>query len=184
LRAADPAALAALPRELSLVYVGNQYDRDEVFEEFFAPTAALVPHLVAGKWTTTSRWPQVNFTGRVPFEEVERLHRRSLATLLLAPDRLAVRGQFTQRIFEAVLAGCVPLAPAALRSVRRVVPPKLIVEDADQALTVVNTLAAIAGGPEHAALIGRCLRRLEPFRLSRQLATLSRLLDQAVLTGG
>ncbi len=183
LRDTDPAALAALPRELSLVYVGNQYDRDEAFDEFFAPTAALVPHLVAGKWTTTSRWPQVNFTGRVPFGEVERLHRRSLATLLLTPDRLAVRGQFTQRIFEAVLAGCVPLAPASLRSARRVLPPELIIEDADQALTVINALAATAGGPEHAALIGRCLQRLAPFRLSRQLATLSRLLDQAVLTG-
>jgi hypothetical protein len=36
---ADPADLAAMPRPLPLVYVGNQYDRDEAFARFFAPAA-------------------------------------------------------------------------------------------------------------------------------------------------
>jgi hypothetical protein len=50
--------------------------------------------------------------GRIPFEEVDRLYSRSLATVLLLPERYASVGQMTQRIFEAVLAGCLPLAPA------------------------------------------------------------------------
>lgn len=181
---ADPTALAALPRDLPLVYVGNQYDRDEPFDRYFAPVAATVPHLVAGKWTDTRRWPQVHFTGRVPFAEVERLHRRAIATMLLTPDRLAIRGQFTQRIFEAVLAGCVPVAPAYLRAVDQVVPPELIARDADHARAVLHSLTAIAGGPEHIDLIGRCLHHLAPFRLSRQLRVLARLLDQAISSHG
>jgi hypothetical protein len=69
---------------------------------------------------------------RSPFAEVQRLHRLALATMLLTPDRLAIRGQFTQRIFEAVLAGCVPLAPADLRAAGQVVPPELIIASHDR----------------------------------------------------
>ncbi len=177
---ADPAALAALRRDLPLVYVGNQYDRDEPFDRYFAPVAVTVPHLVAGKWTDTRRWPRIQFIGRVPFAEVQRLHRRALATMLLTPDRLAIRGQFTQRIFEAVLAGCVPLAPADLRAVEQVVPPELIARDAEAARAVLHWLTATAGGPEHTELISRCLHHLAPFRLARQLTVLDRLLNQAI----
>ncbi len=58
-------ALAAMPKPLPLVYVGNQYDRDEAFAGFFAPAAARHRHRVAGKWTRTARWPHVTFTGRI-----------------------------------------------------------------------------------------------------------------------
>lgn len=179
LAAADPIALAALPRNLPLVYVGNQYDRDEHFERYFSPVAATVTHQVAGKWTVIHRWPHVKFSGRIPFTEVQPLYRRSLTTILLAPDRLARRGQFTQRIFEAVLGGCLPITPDYLRSVKRVVPAELIVSNAGQARTTLASIAAVAGNQEHADLIRRCMERLAPFRLSRQLATLARLLEQA-----
>ena len=59
LDAADPAALAACP-ELALAYVGNQYDRDDTFDAFFAPAAARYRHLVAGKWTRTAQWPRAS----------------------------------------------------------------------------------------------------------------------------
>jgi hypothetical protein len=183
LQAADPSALAGLPRDLPLVYAGNQYDRDEPFDRYFASVAATVPHQVAGKWTATSRWPHVNFTGRVPYPDVERLHRRALATMLLAPDRLAARGQFTQRIFEAVLAGCLPIAPCYLRAAHRVVPRELIAEDAAHARRILARLTEIAASPEHADLISRSIQHLAPFRLSRQTTVLSRLLDQAARRG-
>jgi hypothetical protein len=85
LDAADPTALAARPRPLPLVYVGNQYDRDDAFDAFFAPAAAQVPHRVAGKWSRTHAWPGLNFTGRCPFTEVEPLYSSALATVLLLP---------------------------------------------------------------------------------------------------
>jgi hypothetical protein len=179
LDAADPAALAAMDRDLSLVYAGNQYDRDTMFGTFFVPAAAAVNHIVAGKWPHTQRWPQVNFTGRLPFSQVESLHRRALATMLLAPDRYAARGQYTQRIFEAVLTGCLPLTPACLRGAGRVVPRDLIVTSGAHASSVLTDLLALAGGPRHADLIARCLKHLDIFRLSRQLDTLNQILAHA-----
>jgi hypothetical protein len=165
----QPDELARMPRDLPLVYIGNQYDRDDAFDRYFAPAAAQVAHRVAGKWTRTDRWPHVNFTGRIPFPDIQPLYRRTLAAVLLLPDRYARAGQMTQRLFEAVLAGCLPIAPATVRSVDRFAPASLQAGDGQAVLRVLRRLTGIARTPSHADLIGQCLQRLDPFRLSRQL---------------
>ncbi|MER7582626.1 hypothetical protein [Kitasatospora sp. NPDC097691] len=47
--------------------------------------------------------------------------------MLFSPERYARSGRFTQRIFESVLAGCLPLVPATLRGADAVVPRELVV---------------------------------------------------------
>jgi hypothetical protein len=174
---ADPAQLARLNRDIPLVYIGNQYDRDEAFNTYFAPTAARVSHLVAGKWPRTARWPNVTFAGRIPFRDVEGFHRRALATVLLAPDRYAASGQFTQRTFEAVLQGCLPLGPTHIRCIDAVVPPQLLVRDGYEVADRIAALAKIAGTPHHAHLIADCISRLNPFRLSLQLRCVTEIFE-------
>ncbi|MET7948474.1 hypothetical protein [Micromonospora sp. NPDC005324] len=174
--AADPTALVAQPRHTPLVYVGNQYDRDHPFDTYFAPAAAQLPHLIAGKWADTRRWPNLNFIGRVPFPRVSAIYADALATVLLLPARYAAAGQMTQRIFEAVLAGCVPLLPADVRGANAFVPSSLIVGDAADVRHRIGWLTEIAGTGEHASLITECLRHLDPFRLSTQLEVLDYLL--------
>lgn len=174
--AAEPAALAARPRELPLAYVGNQYDRDAAFEEFFAPAAAVHRHVVAGKWTRTSAWPHVSFIGRVPFTEVAGIYGRTLATVLLLPERYAATGQMTQRLVEAVLAGCLPLTPTTIRDAERFTPQRLHVADGAAVTAMLTRLQQIAGSSEHIELISECLQALEMFRLSRQLGVLGELL--------
>jgi hypothetical protein len=178
LDAADPAALAAAPRPLPLAYAGNQYDRDEAFGRFFAPAAACFRHRVAGKWTRTAAWPQVNFTGRCPFPEVERLYRTALATVLLVPGRYARAGQMTQRLAEAVLAGCLPITPAAIAGAATFTPPILHAADGQQVIDRIQHLRAIAGTAAHASMIARCLEHLSLFRLSRQVAVLDHVLGR------
>ncbi|MBO4206307.1 hypothetical protein GSF22_09855 [Micromonospora echinofusca] len=174
--AADPATLAALPRRTPLAYVGNQYDRDHAFDTYFAPAAVHLPHLIAGKWTNTTRWPHLNFIGRVPFPRVAEIYTDALATVLLLPARYAAAGQMTQRIFEAVLAGCLPLLPADMRGAVAFVPSSLTVRDATDVRHRIDWLTEIAGTGEHASLITECLRLLDPFRLSTQLKVLDYLL--------
>ncbi|MFF4989734.1 hypothetical protein ACFY19_21260 [Streptosporangium saharense] len=178
LDSADPQALAALPRPVPLAYVGNQYDRDEEFDTYLAPAAARFPHQVAGKWPDTGRWPYVTFSGRIPFPEVHKLYGGALATVLLLPQRYRVAGQMTQRIFEAVLAGCLPLAPADIRRVDRFVPPSLIARDGVDVIGKLAYLQAVAGGQEHTRLIADCLRHLELFRLSTQVRALETMLSE------
>jgi hypothetical protein len=179
LDAASPANLAAMPRPLPLAYIGNQYGRDAAFSDLLAPAAARHPHRVAGKWASTAAWPHVTFTGRIPFPAVRALYESALTTILLLPPRYAAAGQMTQRIFEAVLAGCLPLTPAALPHARAFTPQALHVTDGRQAGDRITWLQAIAGTPAHAALIAACLARLDMFRLSRQLTVLDAILRKA-----
>jgi hypothetical protein len=173
---ADPVALAVLPRHLPLVYAGNQYDRDEAFTEFFAPAARQYPHRVAGKWTRTEAWPHVNFTGRCAFPEVRELHLSALATVLLLPGRYARAGQMTQRLPEAVLAGCLPVTPASLPCAPAFTPPVLHAETGDEVAGIISGLQRIAETSAHADLIARCIAMLGIFRLSRQIATIDRII--------
>ncbi|WP_434593755.1 glycosyltransferase family protein [Streptomyces sp. A5-4] len=173
---ADPVALAAQPRDLVLGYVGNQYDRDDSFDRFFAPAAAHVEHLVAGKWTKTDRWPDIRFVGRIPFEAAAGVYGRSLATVLMLPERYAAVGQMTQRIFEAVLAGCLPLAPANIRFADRFVPKELVVRSGDDVTERLSHLREIAGTQQHADLIAACVDRLRLFGLTKQVDTLESVL--------
>ena len=169
---ADPVQLAARPRPVPLVYVGNQYDRDQAFGEYFAPAAARFGHRVAGKWTRTTRWPHVNFTGRCPFSQVTEIYQSALATVLLLPDRYAQAGQMTQRLAEAVLAGCLPITPIPMSFGEKFTPADLHADNGRQVIQRITELMTVAGTGEHARLIGECVRRLDIFRLSRQLATL------------
>jgi hypothetical protein len=178
LDAADPQGLAAHPRPLGLAYIGNQYDRDEAFETYFAPAARRVPHQIAGKWPGASRWPDVCFRGRIPFTEVSELYRSALATVLLLPRRYAVVGQMTQRIFEAGLAGCLPLTPADIHAAHHFTPRRLHVRDGREVLALVGELRRIAGGPAHGRLIADCLRKLDLFRLSKQIDALDAVLSR------
>jgi hypothetical protein len=181
LDAADPGRLAVRRRSLPLVYVGNQYDRDADFEEFFAPAAARFPHRVAGKWTTTARWPQVNFTGRCAFTEVQAIHGDALTTVLLNPARYSAVGSVSQRRSESVLAGCLPLTPATLARAGAFTPPVLHVADRHEVAERIEWAQRIAGTRQHAEVIADCLARLEPFRLSTWTSALTQRMQDLVV---
>lgn len=174
----DPTALAARHRDLALAYVGNQYDRDHAFGEYFVPAAVKYRHLVAGKWTRTQAWPGVNFVGRVPFDAVADIYRRTVRTVLLLPDRYAAAGQMPQRLVEVITAGCLPLTPPGIRSADRSTPSRLHIGGGWDAADTIAELPCLAGTAVHADLLTECLAHLDLFRLSRQLDMLDALLVQ------
>jgi hypothetical protein len=124
----------------------------------------------------------VNFTGRCAFPEVRKLHESALATVLLLPDRYARAGQMTQRLFEAVLAGCLPVTPATLPFATPFTPPALHAATGTEVADRIIELRDIAGTTRHAALIADCLGLLGIFRFSRQVTTVNHVLRR--LTDG
>lgn len=177
LNAADAAALAARSRGLRLAYVGNQYDRDQDFDTFFAPAAARFPHQVAGKWTETGRWPWVNFTGRCAYPQTRTAYLTALTTILLNPARYSRVAHISQRLYEAVLAGCLPLTPTTLACADAYTPPVLHVSDGAEVIERIEWARGIAGSREHADLIEACLSPLKPFRLSTWARRLTELME-------
>lgn len=182
LDAADPVELSARARTLPLAYVGNQYNRDADFDALFAPGAAHFPHRVAGKWTDTTRWPWVNFTGRCAFPETRAIYLTSVTTILLNPGPYSQTGHISQRLHEAVLAGCLPLTPTSVACAEVYTPPVLHVAGGGEAIDRIGWAQRIAGSREHADLIEACLSLLEPFRLSTWTRALTDLM--AALAAG
>lgn len=56
-------------------------------------------------------------------------------------------------------------------------PPPLIVHDGAEVTDRITTLVQVAGTPDHASLIADSIAGLDPFRLSRQLHTLTAVFD-------
>lgn len=173
---ADPDQLVAGDRRWPLVYVGNQPGRDHAFDAFFAPAARTHRHRVAGKWTDTTAWPHVLFTGRIGFPEGQELQRQAVSTVLLLPQRYAAAGHMTQRLPEAVLAGCIPIAPTDIRDVDRFVPAALHAADGARVREVVTALIATSRR-ERSVLLADCLAQLELFRGSAHTAVINRHLE-------
>jgi hypothetical protein len=165
--AADPRG-----RSLSLIYVGNQYERDARFNEFFAtPAINERRHAVVGKWTHTSDWPWVRFLGRQSFSASMAAYRDARATLALLPPRYEAVGQTVQRIAEAVIRGCVALVPDSVHGADRCTPPELIVgtsAEVNARLYDLENLSPQAYGD----LRRRCIDMLTPLRADLQYENL------------
>ena len=56
----------------------------------------------------------------------------------------------TQRLAEAVLAGCLPITPAAIAGAATFTPPALHAADGQQVIDRIEHLQAIAGTAAHA----------------------------------
>lgn len=177
--AVDPEALASRPRKLSLVLVGDQEARAEAFERFFVPAAGRHGHRVAGRWADMSRWPRVDFVDRLPFSQTLELWADALATLVLPSRHEAAAGLVSQRIPEALAAGCVPIVPSELMDAEVLTPAALCADDGVDVVGILDHLVAIAGTSAHAALLADCLQRRELFRVDRQVAALEGLLEAA-----
>lgn len=101
----------------------------------------------------------LHFTGCIPFEQVERLYQNALATIVLLPPRYAASGRMTQRLFESVLAGCLPLAPGEIRGIERYVPADLHVTSGRDAAERIRALRQ-AAAHRRAELLDECLDKL------------------------
>ncbi|MCF2434354.1 hypothetical protein LV779_02995 [Streptomyces thinghirensis] len=124
----------------------------------------------------------VRFAGRIPFEDAAGVYGRSLATVLMLPERYAAVGQMTQRIFEAVLAGCLPLRPGGHPLRRPVRPEGTGRALRDDVLERLSYLSEIAGTEQHAALSAACVDRLRLFGLCKQVNTLESVLHGLLQT--
>lgn len=138
------AARASLPqysaqdKKTQLIYIGNQYDRDDSFAEYYDRASGLLGEAaqVYGKWSGANKatgkpFEHVTFHGRVGFEAVADLYTSAFATVLIAPDRYYENGQYTQRLFEASWQMCLPFVPHEYAEAENIFPSELIITSAE-----------------------------------------------------
>jgi hypothetical protein len=84
----------------------------------------------------------------------------------------------SSRLFEALLAGCLPITPADIAHANQFTPRVLHVRNGAEVIERLDWFTGIAGSDEHAALIALCLPFMDRSRTSRQVAVACRLLNQ------
>ena len=95
-----------------LIYVGNQYERDDVAVEMLGGRS--VDTVLCGKWDPAwlkAHGMQDRATGRIQTFQIGPMYRLAPCTVLLAKDDYYRWNFMTARIVEAVYWGCVPLFP-------------------------------------------------------------------------
>jgi len=119
-----------------IAYVGNRYERDEAFSQYVAPLIHdyLEVH-VYGNWLenerdSASRWPSIKFHSRIhPGEIYDAYYRAICVPLLLKPD-YNQHGFMTERVWEAILFGSVPIQLGDFKSDVQYVPRELVANSA------------------------------------------------------
>ena len=129
-------------KSISLVYVGNQYDRDDSFKKYYNEASRLIGKRaeIYGKWRNQEPFSYVNFHGRVGYSEVQTIYEQSFANVLIAPERYYKNGQYTQRIFESLWGLCLPLVPKEYACSDVLFPDELIVESAEDVARILTRL--------------------------------------------
>lgn len=134
----------------NLVYIGNQYERDNDFKKFIDNPAAKLKTdtRVYGNWNkyknqhkeNIKKFPNVIFKGRLRFDKVNNVYKKSFCTVLIAPGRYYKTGHFTQRLFESLWGLCIPFAPDKYFGIEKVVIKDFIVKSGRDILVKINWL--------------------------------------------
>jgi len=168
----EPGNLCVPPergrRTIELIYIGNQYDRDRVYDQYIVSAAKYIPVHVYGKWPRYATVPGLTHHGRIGLSRVVELYQQSVATVLLAPDRYMKTGQFTQRIFESVIGGCIPLVPADYRGSDILLPPFAHANTGCGVVKRVREIQAMSF-EEWQELVHEQMSLLEPFHVDHTL---------------
>jgi hypothetical protein len=102
------------PRQNSIVYVGNRYERDWAVDKYLANMPSDVDVKLYGNWTeggrdSVTRWPSIKFGGRLhPSEFREAVAHSSLTPLLLKKE-YCDNGFMTARLIESLYFGTMPV---------------------------------------------------------------------------
>ena len=126
-------------RKNDLVYVGNQYERDESFDRFINQAGRHLVHrpIVYGNWTkypeiyqrNLERFQAVEFRGRLHFKQIHSIYSDAFSTVLIAPSRYYKKGQITQRLFESITNLTIPFVPRDYQGVDEIIVNDLFVSN-------------------------------------------------------
>lgn len=104
-----------------IVYIGNRYERDNEFDQFFGTPTDQVEFNVYGSWLengrdSAQRWPHVNFRERIQPYQMRDAYKYALTTPLLLKPEYNQKGFMSIRIIESLLFGTIPVLPKQFQS--------------------------------------------------------------------
>lgn len=120
-----------------MVYVGNDYNRREDIEKKLIPFSNNHPQTIKfyGNWLKDSqhelrrKWKNIEFNGRVGFNEFREIYSQSTCYPLLAPQEYKERGHMTARILEGLMFGSIPIGWRDFIGIEKWLPNSLIIDE-------------------------------------------------------
>jgi hypothetical protein len=119
LRVLDKAGSGAgdhLDANLSLAYVGNNYDREEFVQRYIEPVARMLPGKVHvyGNWlkkdlSVSARMPNICYHPKASKSLCDWLYQHATAVPMLAKQIYFDKGHITPRMYEVVSSGGIPI---------------------------------------------------------------------------
>ncbi|HIP33781.1 MAG TPA: hypothetical protein EYG89_03415 [Bacteroidia bacterium] len=130
-----------LERENELIYIGNQYERDETFDKYINVTGNFLKTLpiVYGNWTkykeryhqNIEKFRYVVFKDRLAYKDINTVYSKAFCTVLIAPSCYYKKGQITQRIFESISNLTIPFVPKEYQGINSIIVDELFVSDGE-----------------------------------------------------
>ncbi len=105
-----------------IVYIGNRYERDEAFDQFFGKDpGSSIEFKIFGNWLergkdSQERWPHVKFHDRIQPYQIRDAYKYALCTPLLLKDEYNKNGFMSIRLIESLLFGTIPVLPDQFQS--------------------------------------------------------------------
>lgn len=149
-------------RHHPLIYIGNDYQRRRDFRKHLVPVSSEIDIWIFGKWPIPIKDDRIRYEGRIPYSQVKSEYGKAITTFLLAPPRYKKSGQFTQRIYEALCEGCLPLAARDYVGVARILEPSLIIESSQHIPEKIEWLRNLSRSG-YESLLEAQRKRLHPF---------------------
>jgi hypothetical protein len=122
-------------RDKLFVYIGNNYERDEDFNNKLIPMSNKNPkkvHLV-GNWLKDkykdfrNKNKNIVYHDRISFDKFLETYQDAIAVPLLAKEEYKKRGFMTMRIIESLLFGSIPVGFSDFKDINKFLPDELII---------------------------------------------------------
>jgi len=138
-----------------IVYVGNRYERDAEFEKWYVNYSKLNPYKVHvyGNWFRTfeeiftiKKWWFVCYHARIGFQEFYDAYKDAVSCVLITKPEYYRWGFITQRPFESVYFGTLPLLPIQepFPSYESLIPKKYHLHDFSDLLDKIYELKKLS----------------------------------------
>lgn len=168
-------------RIYDLIYIGNQYERDDSFLEFIDHPSGYnnKKAIVYGNWKkypsifekNKNTFPNCTFRGKISFEKIDSEYKKSLCTVLVAPELYYHRGQYTQRIFESIINCCIPLCPKNYLLCKKIIIPEFLVENSKETADRILQFRKL-DNKKLQELMNQQYQRLNCFDMNKQVQSL------------
>lgn len=132
------------------VYVGNDYERRKLMEEYLLPLSQIFPVDIWGKFDTKdadefkAKWNTVNWAGRVETNRALSKIAMGKMTVNLIKHNYQKIGQITMRTMESPMAGTLQMGIAENIRIRDFIPADYIASSTDGAMRIARRIDAMS----------------------------------------